>query len=68
MSSPWRVREEVRQIVDPCSAAIGLNLDLVEMGMVKSIEVSNGSANIELRLMTSECHIVPYFKKYREAG
>jgi metal-sulfur cluster biosynthetic enzyme len=56
-----RVRDALREIVDPCSAANGSNLDIVEMGLLKSVEVSDGDVRVEMRLTTPACHMVPYF-------
>ena len=59
--SDERVRDALRGIVDPCSAANGSNLDIVEMGLVKNIEVNDGDVRVEMRLTTPACHMVPYF-------
>jgi metal-sulfur cluster biosynthetic enzyme len=56
-----RVRDALREIVDPCSAANGSNLDIVEMGLVKNIEVNDSDVRVEMRLTTPACHMVPYF-------
>lgn len=61
MTTPKQVREALREVIDPCSAAAGSNLDIVEMGLVKSIEVSDGHVDIEMRLTTPVCHMVAYF-------
>lgn len=61
MTDRDRVREECREVVDPCSAATGSNLDIVEMGLVKSIDVTEGDVTIELRLTTPTCNMVAYF-------
>ncbi|MWV39182.1 DUF59 domain-containing protein [Natrialba sp. INN-245] len=61
MSTTERVRDSLREIVDPCSAATGSNLDIVEMGLVKSIEIREGKALIQMRLTTPSCHMIPYF-------
>jgi metal-sulfur cluster biosynthetic enzyme len=58
-----KVRDALREIVDPCSAANGSNLDIVEMGLVESIEVTDGDVRVEMRLTTPACHMVPYFIK-----
>ena len=58
-----RIRERLREIVDPCSAATGSNLDIVEMGLVKSIEIDDGHVDVEMRLTTPMCHMVPYFNE-----
>lgn len=61
-----RVREVLREVVDPCSAATGSNLDVVEMGLVEGIEVEHGEGDgdhvqVDLRLTSPMCHMVPYF-------
>ena len=58
-----RLRGRMREIVDPCSAATGSNLDIVEMGLVKSIRVEDGHADVEIRLTNPMCHMVSYFMK-----
>lgn len=55
------VRDALAEIVDPCSAANGSNLDIVEMGLVKSVEIDKGDVRVEMRLTTPACHMVPYF-------
>jgi len=55
------VRDALREVVDPCSAATGSNLDIVEMGLVKAVDVSGGHVHVEMRLTTPACHMVPYF-------
>jgi len=56
-----RVRERLREVVDPCSAATGSNLDIVEMGLVKGVTVADGHVDVEMRLTTPVCHMVGYF-------
>jgi len=58
-----RARDALRDVVDPCSAATGSNLNIVEMGLVKEIEVDvdDGHANVEMRLTTPMCHMIGYF-------
>ncbi len=62
-----RVREALRGVVDPCSAATGSNLDIVAMGLVKAIDISGGHVDVELRLTTPACHMIPYFAEEVEA-
>lgn len=64
---PDRVREALRGVVDPCSAATGSNLDIVAMGLVKAIDISGGHVDVELRLTTPACHMIPYFAEEVEA-
>ncbi|RXK51721.1 metal-sulfur cluster assembly factor [Halorientalis pallida] len=61
MTTEARVREELREIVDPCTAATGSNLDVVEMGLVDTVEVTEGQVRVAFRLTTPACHMVPYF-------
>lgn len=63
MTTTAAVRDALRGIVDPCSAATGSNLDIVEMGLVESIDVSDGHARVGMRLTTPACHMGPYFIK-----
>jgi metal-sulfur cluster biosynthetic enzyme len=56
-----RVRQKLRKITDPCSAANGSNLNIVEMGLVKDIGVEGKEVRVEMRLTTPACHMVPYF-------
>ena len=55
------VREALGEVVDPCTAATGSNLDVVEMGLVESVEVENGEVRVAMHLTTPACHMVPYF-------
>jgi metal-sulfur cluster biosynthetic enzyme len=59
--SPERLRDELRAVVDPCTAATGSNLDIVEMGLLREVEVSDGAVRVAMRLTTPACHMVPYF-------
>ena len=51
-------------IKDPCSAATGVPLGLVEMGLVKRLEIGpDGAAMVELRLTAPFCHMIAYFHR-----
>ncbi|WP_435126959.1 metal-sulfur cluster assembly factor [Halobaculum sp. D14] len=65
---PDRVREALESVVDPCSAATGSNLDIVEMGLVKSVDVADRHVDVEMRLTTPLCHMVPYFAEEVESA
>ena len=60
-----RVRDALRDVIDPCSAATGSRLDVVEMGLLAGVEVEPGEAGdhvrVDLRLTSPMCHQVPYF-------
>ena len=58
---PERIREELRAVVDPCTAANGSDLDVVEMGLLADLTVADGAVQVDLRLTTPACHMVPYF-------
>lgn len=59
--SPLAVREELDEIVDPCSEARGTDISIVEMGLLKSIEVADRRVHIELRITSPSCMMVGYF-------
>lgn len=61
MSDIERIRDKLCTVVDPCSAATGSNLDVVEMGLIKSIDIEDGHVEIAMRLTTPSCHMLPYF-------
>nr|WP_284732056.1 iron-sulfur cluster assembly protein [Halorientalis regularis] len=60
------VREQLDDIVDPCSEARGTDISIVEMGLLKSIEVSEGHVHIELRITSPSCMMVGYFIEQAE--
>lgn len=59
--SPLAVRERLDDIVDPCSEARGTDISIVEMGLLKRIEVEDGSVHVELRITSPSCMMVGYF-------
>ena len=59
--SALAVRERLDKIVDPCSEARGTDISIVEMGLLKSVEVENGSVHVELRITSPSCMMVGYF-------
>jgi len=61
MTDAEQVTDALREVVDPCSAATGSNLNIVEMGLVKSVGVTDGYVAIDIRLTTPVCHMVAYF-------
>lgn len=56
-----RVESELDTIVDPCSAANGTNLSIVEMGLVADIDVDSSHVTVSLRLTSPFCMQIPYF-------
>jgi metal-sulfur cluster biosynthetic enzyme len=61
MTTVEAIREQLGEVVDPCSAATGSNLDIVEMGLVDTIDIDDGHVDVRMRLTTPTCHMVPYF-------
>lgn len=58
---PLAVREKLDGIVDPCSEARGTDISIVEMGLLKRIEVDGGAVHVELRITSPSCMMVGYF-------
>lgn len=61
VTSIEEVRSVLGEVIDPCSAATGSKLDIVEMGLLKDIEIQDNHVGVSMRLTTPICHMVPYF-------
>ncbi len=62
MTTVEEVVASLREIVDPCSAATGVPLSIVDMGLVRRlVEIGGDEVRVELRLTSPLCHQVPYF-------
>lgn len=57
------VRAVLDTIVDPCSAANGTDLSLVEMGLLDDITIQEGHVGVDLMVTSPMCTMVPYFIK-----
>lgn len=55
------VRRRLRRVVDPCSAARGLDHDVIEMGLLDGIEIDGRDVTVHLRLTTPACLMVTNF-------
>jgi metal-sulfur cluster biosynthetic enzyme len=55
------VRDRLDAIVDPCSAANGTDLSIVEMGLLKDVTVDGSDVTVSLRLTSPFCMQLPYF-------
>ncbi len=55
------IRDRLDEVVDPCSAANGTDLSLVEMGLVDEVEVESHEVTVSLRLTSPFCTQIPYF-------
>src|SRR5260370_32903840 len=49
------VRDALRRIVDPCSIATGVPVDLLDMGLVKDLRLDGGTAHVELIVTSPLC-------------
>ena len=55
------VRERLENVIDPCSEANGTDLDVIEMGLLRGIEIDGGDVTVDLRLTSPHCMMVPFF-------
>ena len=58
---PGTVEERLDDVIDPCSAANGTNLSIVDMGLIRSLDVEDGHVAVDLYLTTPGCMMLPYF-------
>ncbi|PGF17698.1 hypothetical protein CP556_17405 [Natrinema sp. CBA1119] len=56
-----RIRERLDEVVDPCSAANGTDLSIIEMGLLDGIDVNEGHVTVSMRLTSPFCMQLPYF-------
>jgi metal-sulfur cluster biosynthetic enzyme len=49
------IASALRDVVDPCSIATGVPVNLPDMGLVKDVRVSDGSVQIILRVTSPLC-------------
>jgi metal-sulfur cluster biosynthetic enzyme len=54
------VRAVLGTVIDPCSAANGTDLSIVEMGLLDSITVEDGHVEVGLMVTSPMCTMVPY--------
>lgn len=63
-----RVGAALQQVVDPCSVGRGVPAGLVDMGMVKAVEIGSAAdgrsvVTVELRITSPACTFQPYFEQ-----
>lgn len=67
MAAPQDLRaqtiEAINQIVDPCSAGIGAPTGLLDMGLVKEVEIKDGNVAVELLTTSPFCLYVGHFEE-----
>jgi len=49
------LRDALRRVVDPCSIATGVPVDLLDMGLVKDLRLDGGTARVELIVTSPLC-------------
>ena len=59
MTTVEEVVASLREIVDPCSAATGVPVSIVDMGLVRHVEIDGDEVRVELRLTSPLCHQAP---------
>jgi metal-sulfur cluster biosynthetic enzyme len=68
MPSEADVLAALARVADPCSIATGAPVDLVEMGLVERVELSEGQVTVTLRLTSPICwqssHIVAAARRH----
>lgn len=58
-----QIHRVLDRIQDPCSVATSVPMGLVEMGLVKSVEVTEaGEVTVQLRLTSPFCEMLPFMK------
>ena len=64
------VEAALRQIVDPCSIATGVPINLVQMGMVLAAERDGSTARVTLQLTSNICIQIGIIESriYEEVG
>ena len=63
-----RVSAALQGVLDPCSVGRGVPAGLVDMGMVKAVELSSAPdghsvVTVELRITSPACTFQPYFER-----
>ena len=56
-----QVRACLNEVIDPCSAAAGARLSVLDMGLVRAIDIEGSQVTVWLRLTSPGCMMVPYF-------
>ena len=49
------LRDALRRVVDPCSIATGVPVDLLDMGLVSDLRLDDGTAYVELIVTSPLC-------------
>lgn len=60
------VRRAAAEVVDPCSAAAGCGMNLVEMGLLRGAALEGGTLRVELGLTSPGCLYAAIFAQELE--
>ncbi|HJQ46477.1 MAG TPA: iron-sulfur cluster assembly protein [Amycolatopsis sp.] len=58
---PQLIDERLRQIIDPCSVGVADPMNIVEMGLIKSVDIEDGHVRIEMCLTSPTCMMLEHF-------
>ncbi|HLH70675.1 MAG TPA: iron-sulfur cluster assembly protein [Candidatus Dormibacteraeota bacterium] len=61
--TPEQVRAALEHVVDPCSVATGVPLNVLQMGLLRDLEVRGGQVRVSLRLTSPFCFQFAYFQE-----
>ena len=61
MTTVEAVHAALEGIVDPCSAATGVPLSILDMGLLRGVKIVGDEVLVDLRLTSPLCHQAPYF-------
>jgi metal-sulfur cluster biosynthetic enzyme len=61
VSTTQQIADRLNEIIDPCSAAAGAPAGLVDMGLIRSLEVVDGEVTVVVRVTHPSCMMAPIF-------
>jgi metal-sulfur cluster biosynthetic enzyme len=62
------VLDALEEVVDPCSVAHGRPLSIVDMGLLRDLEIVDGVVTIGLYLTSPVCTMIVKFQEMAEAA
>lgn len=58
-----RVWDRLRNVLDPCSCFTNDPVNVVDLGLIESVEIGDGLVRIELLTTSAACTYVPYIQR-----
>lgn len=55
------IRHRLEGVIDPCSVAAGNEMNILEMGLVDRIELTDGHLDVGMRLTSPQCPMLQHF-------